>query len=174
MKPKLWQASMLAACLALSTPAAANDSEIPAHADRFVRALQQQRFDDAAAMFKHGVKHDRAATAAQLKRISTRIGGFETMHNVLSLPDGTTLKFAFPAADPLVPMPNRYHQVAYKATAADSQPVFYILALDGGTLPQRVPCGGTLPQRVLWFEVLLPTPDSASATRAERALGDIM
>ncbi|QOY93804.1 hypothetical protein IM543_20050 [Massilia sp. UMI-21] len=168
MNSLLRQACVLAACLALSFPAAAADapvdSEIPLHADRFVRALQQQRFDAAAAMFATGERDAPAATAAQLKRTATRIGGYATMRNVLSLPSGSTLKYTIPSGAALAPRPPRYHQVAYMATAADGQPVFYVLALGAGA-----PAPG-----VLWFEVHLPTPDPAARKRAEQALGDIM
>jgi len=163
MKFSFALAGVLAACLSLSHPVAANDSEIPMHADRFVRALQQQRFDEAAAMFKPRDQHAPAATAAQLKRIATRIGGFATMHNVLNLPDGTTRMLEVPSAVAPAPRPARYHQLKYTATALDDQPVFYVLTLDGGMPPQRV----------LWFEVHLPTSDAASTKRAEQALADI-
>lgn len=148
--------------LALSYPAAASDRDIPMHAERFVRALQAQRFDEAAAMFQPREQHAPAATAAQLKRIATRLGGFATMHNVLSLPNGVTLKLDVPSAAPAA-RPNRYHQVNYSATASDGQPVFYILTLDA-----------VAPHPVLWFEVQLPAPDAASKARAEQAMRDIL
>lgn len=163
MKFSFQLAGVFAACLSLSLPVAADDSEIPMHAERFVRALQQQRFDDAAAMFKPGEKHAPAATAAQLKRIAMRIGGFPTMHNVLTLPDGTTLKLEVPSAVAPAPRPSRYFQLKYAATALDGQPVFYVLTLDGGMPPRRV----------LWFEVHLPTPDAASTKRAEQAVAEV-
>lgn len=158
------QAAALAACLVFSYPAAANDSDIPMHAERFLRALQQQRFDDAAAMFKPGEKRPPAQIAAQLKRVSTRIGGFATMHNVLSLPDGKTLKLEVPSNAAPAALPARYHQVIYTATALDRQPVFYILTCDS-----KVPT-----PRVLSFEVHLPVSDAASTKRAEQALSDII
>jgi len=156
--------SALAACLAFPLAAAADDSQIPAHAERFVRALQQQRFDDAAAMFKPRDGLAPAATAAALRRVTAAIGGFPTMHNVLAFPSGTTRKLEIPSSAMLVPRPNRYHQVVYNAVAADGRPVFYVLALDAGAAPQAV----------LWFEVHLPAPDAASTKRAERLLDALM
>lgn len=157
-------AGIFAACLALSLPAAANDSELSMHAERFVRALQAERFDEAAAMFTPREGHAPAATAAQLKRVATRLGGFPSMRNIPSFPEGTTLKFEVPSSAAPAPRPGWYHQLVYKATAADGQPVLYILALDGGVPPQRV----------LRFEVHLPMPDAASRRRAEQALRDIL
>jgi len=136
---------------------------VPKHAECFVRALQQ-RFDDAAAMFKPGEMQAHKATSAQLQRIATRIGGFPTMRNALSLPDGATLKFALPSDARRFLQSNRFHQVAYTTTAVDGQPVFYVLALDGGVAPQRV----------LWVEVHLPTPDAAARQRAGQALADLL
>ncbi len=164
MMPLFRQAAALAACLVFCYPAAANDGDIPKHAERFVRALQEQRFDDAAAMFTPGEKQNPAQTAAQLKRVSTRIGGFATMHNVLSLPEGKTLKLEVPSNAARAALPARYSQVAYTATALDRQPVFYILSFDS-----NVPT-----QRVLSFDVHLPIPDAASTKRAEQALRDIL
>lgn len=154
-------AGALAACLALSLPAAANDSEIPMRTERFVSALQQQRFDDAAAMFKPRDGLAPPAMATALSRVAATIGGFSTMRNILSLPNGTTRQLEIPSRATLVPMPNRFHQVKYTATAADGQPVFYVVTLDGGAAPQPV----------LWFEVHLPTPDAAAAKHAEQVLG---
>lgn len=151
----------LAATLALSVPASASDNDIPMLADRFVGALQAQHFDEAAAMFRQREGH--AATATELQRIATRIGGFSTMRNVLSLPSGTTLRRELPSNAPLVPKPKRYHQVNYAATAADGQPVYYIVTLDAGKMPQPV----------LWFEVQFPTPDAAARARAEGALHEV-
>jgi len=148
----------LAACLAFALPAAADDKDVPAHAERLVRALQQGRFDDAAAMFKPRDGVAPPATAAALRRVAAAIGGFPTMHNVLSLPSGTTRKLEIPSSATLVPRPNRFYQTAYTAVAADGRPVFYVLTLDAGAAPQAV----------LWFEIHFPTPDAASAKRAER------
>lgn len=163
MTSSLRYAATLAACLALSTPAAAGDAGIPMH-ERFVQALRQQRFVDAAAMFKPRETHAPAATAAQLARIATRIGGFPTMRNIPSLPNGTTLKLEVPSSAAPAPRPNPYRQAIYSATAADGQPVFYIVTFDSGMAPQPV----------LWFEVQFPTPDTVSRQRAERALRDTL
>ena len=162
MRSLLRQAALLAACFVLPFPAAADDPDVPMYADRFVRALQQQRFDEAAAMFKPRAKQAPAATAAQLKRIGARIGGFAGMRNVLTLPNGRTLKLEVPSTA-LVPRPNSYHQLAYAATAADGGPVYYVLMLDVGSRSHEV----------LWFEIQLPTPDAASMQRAEQIVRDI-
>lgn len=163
MKSSLRRACLFAAFLALSLPAAANDGQSPAPVERFVLAFQEQRFDEAAAMFKPRDTHDTAAIAAQLKQVASRLGGLASMRNLPSLPNGGSFKLVVPSA-PLAPRPGSYHQVTYQATAADSQPVFYILALDPAPVPQRV----------LWLEIHLPTPDADATTRAAQVLRDLI
>lgn len=163
MRFPLRPVAALAACLAFALPACADDSRIPDHAERFVRALQQQRFDDAAAMFTPRETPAPAATAAALKRIGTAIGGFADMRKVLTLPHGSSRKLEIPSSATLVPRPNRYHQLAYTAVARDGKPVYYVLSLDSGSAPRMV----------LWFEVHLPTPDAAATKRAERFLDSL-
>jgi len=57
-----------------------------------------------------------------------------------------------------------YKQAIYKATAADGQPVFYILALEPGSASQPV----------LRFEIQFPTPDAAAVKRAQQAVRDMI
>lgn len=163
MQSSLRRACLFAAFLALSLPAAASDSHSPDTEKRFVRAWQEQRFDEAAAMFKPGDTHDTAAIAAQLKQVASRLGGLASMRDLPSFPNGRTFKLVVPSA-PLAPRPGSYHQVTYHATAADGQPVFYILALDPAPVPQRV----------LWLEIHFPTPDAAATTRAAQVLRNLI
>ena len=152
----------LAACCMLSFPATA-DSGSATQAERFVQALQQQRFDEAAAMFERADAQSRKAGAAQLQRIAARIGGFSTMRQLASLPSGSTLTLEVPADALRQLRPTGLRQLVYTATAADGQPVFYVLALGDGQAPQPA----------LSFHVHLPIPDAPSRQRAEQTLAGI-
>lgn len=152
----------LAACCVLSFPAAA-DSGSAMQAERFMQALQQQRFDDAAAMFGRADAEARTASAAQLQGIAARIGGFSTMRKLVSLPSGSTRMLEVPQNASRQLGPIRSRQLVYRATAADGQPIFYVLALVDGPAPQPA----------LWFQVHLPVPDAPSRQRAEQALAGI-
>ncbi len=154
----------LAVCLALSCPAMAKDeAKAIALAGKFEHALQQQRYADAAAMFGPQDKEDLSATADQLKRFDERIGGFSTMRNVLSMPAGSSVRLAIPAAQASTVKPKKSYQIAYTATAADGKPVSYVLDVDGERTPLRV----------LSFAVHLPTLDAQAAARAQHMLDGV-
>ena len=148
----------LVVCLALSHHAAANDDvNAVTLASGFMQALQQQRYQDAAAMFTPEVANGAAATTDGLKRLDQQVGGLSTIRNILSMPAGTSVRLAIPAgADPTVKT-KKFFQVRYTATAVDGKPVVYVLDIDGERRPQRV----------LAFSVHMPTPDAESTQRAQ-------
>ena len=152
----------LALCLALSQPALASDeADAIALAARFMDTLQHQRYQDAAAMFapRAGI----SPSAFYLKRIDEQIGGMSTVRNVLSMPAGTSVKFAVPPGDALLANSKRFFRINYTATASDGKPVWYVVDVDGERRPLRV----------LSFAVHLPTSDAEAAQRAERMVNGL-
>lgn len=155
---------VLALCLAMSQSLMAKDeANAVTLASHFVHAIQQQRYTDAAAMFGPQTRDGIPATAGQLKRFDERIGGYSTMQNVPSMPSGSSVRLAIPAAGDLTSKPKKFYQIAYTATASDGKPVSYVVDVDGERKPLRV----------LSFSVHLPTPDAQSATRAQRMVDAI-
>ncbi|UVW29508.1 hypothetical protein [Massilia sp. H6] len=162
MKHSLARLAVLAVCLALSRPALAQDeADALTLAARFMDALKQQRYHDAAALFVAGPGNDLAACHVQ--RIGEQIGGLSAIRNVLSMPAGTSVKFAVPPGDTLLVNSKKFFRINYTATASDGEPVWYVVDVDGERQPLRV----------LSFAVHLPTPDAEAAQRARRVVSTL-
>ena len=144
--------------------AVANDDVGPATvAEKFVDALQHQRFNDAAAMFAPEVTRDRMETALTLKRIDDSIGGFSTIHPVATLPIGKTVKLEVPAHKNIPFKVQKFFQARYASTGSDGQPVFYELDLTTDNKPPQL----------LSFGLHFPASDTQSTKRAAKLVSDI-
>lgn len=158
MKSLLRKIGALLVYAAVASQAMAAGNASPAGiADSFVTALQQQRFDDAAAMFAQEAKHEGGAQADALRRLGAGLGGFSTMRSVARLPDGKSMRLEIPADHgSTATTARRFIQLRYASTAADGQAVFYELNLSADDHPPRL----------LSLALHLPTPDAPSTRRA--------
>lgn len=157
MKLNLASLAVLVLCTSLTSHAVANDEAgAAAVAEKFVDALKQQHFKDAASLFAPETKHDTSATELSLKRIDHTVGGFSRIHAVATLPNGKTVKLEVPNHKNIAYKGQKFVQFRYAATANDGQAVFY--ALDLTTNSKR-------PQ-ILSFEVHFPAADAQSNKRA--------
>lgn len=126
-------------------------------ADKFVDALQHQRFKDAASMFAPEATQNAERT---LKRADDSLGGFAAMHPVATLPDGKSIKLEVPAHKGVA---QKFVQFRYASTASDGQPVFYELNLTAGSMPPKV----------VSFALHLPANDAPSTKRANQLVNAI-
>ena len=157
MKISFLGAFALSINMSVTAHAAAIDvpSPVPA-ADKFIDALKHQQFKEATAMFTPGQAQDSLATERTLKKIDESLGGFSTMHPILNLPNGESIKLEVPAHKTVAPKGHKFYQVRYASTASDGEPVFYELNLSADD---------TLPQ-VMSFGVHFPAADAHLTARA--------
>lgn len=133
-------------CTSVAAQAAANGDVLPtAVAVEFVQALQNQDFEQAAAMLSDD-RSSRKATIPVLQRINDCVGGFATMRPIPTLPDGKSLGLEFPAHRTAQPNVRKFFQVSYAATASDGTPVFFSLNIaDDKALPHILSLGVHFP-----------------------------
>ena len=164
MKLKLFSLGALVLCTSVASNGATNaDASSIAVANRFVDALQHQRYRDAALMFVPAEMGDITATEHTLKRIADSLGGFSTLHPIEALPDGRSVKLAVTGNQNTALKIQKFVQVRYVSTARDGQPVFYELDLTpDGTPPQ-----------ILSFGLHFPTTDTQSSKRANQLVRTI-
>ena len=161
MKLSIPRVSALVLCISVSVHAAAAGDRSPATtASKFVDALQQRHFKEAAEMFAPGQGQDSMATARTLKRVDETLGGFSPMHPVPTLPDGKSIKLGLPAPTAKVPNAQKFLQVRYESTASDGQPVFYELNLTADEKPPQV----------LSFGIHFPAATAQSTARANKLM----
>lgn len=161
MKISLIGVGALMLCVSVTAHAGATGVRSPATvANKFVHALQQQHFMEAAAMFTPSQAQDSFATERALKRIDESLGGLSTMHPIPTLPDGKSIKLEVPAQITVVPKSQKFLQFCYASTASDGQPVLYALNLSADDTPSQLQS----------FAVYFPTSDAPSTARANRLM----
>lgn len=164
MKISLASIAAIAFCTSIAAHAVENDHASPGEvANKFVDALQHQRFKDAAAMYAPEATRDTVAIELTLKRINDSLGGFSTIHPVATLPNGRTIKLEIPAHKNIAPKVQKFFQVRYASTASDGKPVFYEVNLTADNKPPQV----------LSFGLHLPASDEQSTRRATRLMSVI-
>ncbi|GJJ04861.1 hypothetical protein RugamoR64_53990 [Duganella rhizosphaerae] len=157
MKFNLASLGALVVCtLVVSHAAAYRDVSPVTVADKFVDALQHQRFKDAAAMFAPEATQNTGTTERALKRVDDSLGGFSTIHPVATLPDGKSIKLEVPVHKNVLFKVQKFVQVRYASTARDGQPVFYELNLSDDNMSAKV----------LSFRLHFPAADAQSTKRA--------
>lgn len=157
MKFSLLGVSTFILCISCTAHAAATDVSSTAPApNKFVDALQHQRFKEAVAMITPVQAQDSLATERTLKKIDESLGGFSTMHSIPNLPEGESIKLEIPAHKTIAPKTQKFLQVRYASTASDGEPVFYELNLIADDTPPKV----------LSFGVYFPASDARSTARA--------
>jgi len=149
----------LVVCASIASHAAAYGDVSPGMvADKFVDALQHQRFKDAAAMFAPEAAQNARKTERALKRVDDSLGGFSTIHPVATLPDGKSIKLEVPVQKNTPFKVQKFVQVRYASTASDGQPVFYELNLTADSMAPKV----------MSFRLHFPAPDAQSTKRANQ------
>lgn len=157
MKFNLVNLGALMVCASVVSHAAAAADVSPVMvADRFVDALQHQRYKDAAALFAPEPTQKAGTTERALKRVDDSLGGFSTIHSVATLPDGKSIRLEVPRHKNLPFKVQNFVQVRYASTASDGQPVFYELNLSADNTPPQV----------MSFRLHLPATDAKSSKRA--------
>jgi hypothetical protein len=145
----------------MASYAIANDDVSHAEiANKFVAALQHQRFKNAAAMFAPEVTRDIVATELVLKRIDDSLGGFSTIHPVANLPNGRTIKLEAPAHKNTLLKFQKFVQIRYVSTASDGKPVFYEVNLTADSKPPQI----------LSFGLHFPASDEQLSKRANQLI----
>ncbi|MYM24667.1 hypothetical protein GTP46_18685 [Duganella sp. FT135W] len=164
MKLKLFILGALVLCTSIAANAAnSDDVSISAVANRFVDALQHQRYRDAAAMFVPRGREDITTTEHALQRIDDGVGSFSTLHLVAALPDGRSVKLEVAAYQNAPLDAQKFVQLRYVSTASDGQQVFYELNLTADGMPPQI----------LSFGLHLPTADTQSSKRANQLVNTI-
>lgn len=159
MKYNIASLAVLVVCTSVASHAAAYDDVSPAMvADKFVGALQHQRFKDAAEMFAPETTPNIVATERALRRVEASLGGFSTIRPVATLPDGKSIRLEVPVHKNTPFKVQQFVQVRYASTANDGQPVFYELNLTADNMPSKV----------LSFRLHLPATDAKSTKRANQ------
>ncbi len=158
MKFNIVSLGALVVCTLIVSPAAYGDVSPAVVADKFVDALQHQRFKDAAAMFAPEATQNTRTTERALKRVDASLGGFSTIHPVATLPDGKSIKLEVPLQKNTPFKVQKFVQVRYASTASDGQPVFYELNLSADNMPSKV----------LSFRLHFPVSDAQSTKRANQ------
>ncbi|WP_332854370.1 hypothetical protein [Duganella sp. S19_KUP01_CR8] len=164
MKFNIISLGALLVCATAASHAAAHGDVSPVTvADKFVDALQHQRFKDAAAMFAPETTQNSGATEQALRRVDVSLGGFSTIHPVATLPDGKSVKLEVPVHKNTPFRVQKFVQVRYASTASDGQPVFYELNLTADNMQPKV----------LSFRLHLPATDAQSTKRANQLVAVI-
>lgn len=160
MKFKLFSVYTLMLCASVASNAATiGDLSTTAVANKFVDALQHQRYRDAAAMFAPGeVAGDITTTEYTLRRVDDSLSGFSSMHPIVALPDGKSIKLEVAARQNRTMKVPKFVQLRYVSTAGDGEPVFYELNLTAD---------GT-PAKILSFWLHFPATDTQSLKRAKQ------
>lgn len=164
MKLKLLILAFLVVCTSFASNAATNDDiSTTAVANKFVNALQHQRYKEAAALFAQEGLGDISTTEHALKRIDNSLGGFATMHPIATLPAGQSVKLEISSHHNAPLAVQKFVQVRYVSTAVDGKPVFYELNLTAD---------GVAPQ-ILSLALHFPVTDTQSSTRANQFVNTI-
>lgn len=165
MKFKLFSLYTLMLCASVTSNAATNGGvSTTAVANKFVDALQHQRYRDAAAMFAPGEgAGDIATTEHTLRRIDDSLGGFSSMHPIDALPDGKSIKLEVAAHQNRTMKVPKFVQLRYVSTAGDGEPVFYELNLTADGMPAQI----------LSFGLHFPATNTQSLKRANQLVTTI-
>ncbi|MYN29644.1 hypothetical protein [Duganella levis] len=164
MKLKLFSLGTLMLCTSLASNAATiSDTSPVAVANKFVDALQHQRYKDAATLFVPGGVGDINATEHALQRIDDSLGGLSTIHPIATLADGKTIKLEVGTHQNTPLKFQKFVQVRYVSTANDGQPVFYELNLTADHMPPQI----------LSVALHFPAADTKSFKRANQFVSAI-